>query len=145
MRTPILAPRCSVPPMKLAALLLAAAFGIGAVAGCGGGGPTPRAITVAEVKRAFAEAGLRLRPEHNVGIAAAVKALPRRERPEASLTWAGPGTEVTIFRSARYTAQVAKEISPLPSNVSLKRISNALFTWVGAETPALRAAIRHLR
>ena len=129
--------------MKLAALLLAAAFGIGAVAGCGGGGPTPRAISVAEVKRAFAEAGLRLRPEHHVGIAEAYKALPRGERPEASLTW-GPITEVTIFRSARYAAQVAKQISPMPSNVTLKRISNALFTWVGAETPALRAAIRHL-
>ncbi len=127
--------------MKLAALLLAAAFAVGAVAGCGGGGPTPRAIRVADVKRAFAEAGLRLRTVHHV---VPVGPPPFRERSEAYLTW-GPGTEVTVFRSARYAAQVAKQISSqIPNNVRLKRISNALFTWVVPETPALRAAIRHL-
>ena len=53
-----------------------------------------------------------------------------------------PGTGVTVFRSARYAAQVAKQISSqIPNNVRLKRISNALFTWVVPETPALRAAI----
>ena len=131
--------------MKLAALLLAAAFAVGAVAGCGGGRPTPRAISVAEVKRAFAEAGLPLRPVRDVGLPGDGRTLPRGERPVASLTWAGPGTEVTIFRSTRYAAQVAKQISHvLPSNVRQKRISNALFTWVVPETPALRAAIRHL-
>jgi len=130
--------------MKLAALLLAAAFAVGAVAGCGGGRPAPRAISVAEVKRAFADAGLRLGPVRHVGLRGDGTTLSRGERPVASLTW-GPGTEVTIFRSTRYAAQVAKQISPLPSNVRLKRISNALFTWVVPEAPALRAAIRHLR
>ena len=53
--------------------------------------------------------------------------------------------KVTVFRSARYAAQVAKQISSqIPNNVRLTRISNSLFTWVVPETPALRAAIRHL-
>ncbi len=141
--------------MKLAALLLAAAVAVGAVAGCGGGTQAPHAMSVAEVKQAFADAGLRLRPVDTAspappaGVPRDAKALPRSERPEASLTW-GMGTEVTIFRTARYTAQVAKQISPLPSNVRLKRISNVLVTWVGAgrgrpaEAPALRAAMRRL-
>jgi hypothetical protein len=138
--------------MKLAALLLAAALAVAVLAGCGGGTQAPHAITVAEVKQAFADAGLRLRPVDTaspappVGIVGDAKASRRAaEQTEADLTWSGPGTEVTIFRTPRYTAQVAKEISrQLPTNVSLKRISNVLITWVGTEAPALRAAIRHL-
>jgi hypothetical protein len=139
--------------MKLAAVLLAGAFAVAVLAGCGGGGKAPHAISVAEVKQAFADAGLRLRPVDTaspappVGIVGDAKAFRRAtEQTEADLTWRGPGTEVTIFRTARYTAQVAKEIGrQLPTNVRQKRISNVLITWVGAEAPALRAAIRHLR
>jgi hypothetical protein len=73
-----------------------------------------------------------------------VKELRRAaEQTEATLTW-GPITEVTIFRTARYAAQVAKQISPLPKPAKLKRVSNVLITWVGAEAPALRTAIRRL-
>jgi hypothetical protein len=130
--------------MKLAALL----FAVAVLAGCGGGGKAPHAISVAEVKQAFAHAGLPLRAEPPVPLSAVgdVKAFRRAaEQTEATLTWGGPGTEVTVFRSARYAAQVAKQISSqIPNNVRLKRISNALFTWVVPETPALRAAIRHL-
>jgi hypothetical protein len=129
--------------MKLAALL----FAVAVLAGCGGGAQAPHAISVAEVKQAFAHAGLPLRTEPPVPLRAVgdIKAWRRAaEQTEASLTW-GPGTEVTVFRSARYAAQVGKQISSqIPNNVRLKRISNALFTWVVPETPALRAAIRHL-
>lgn len=130
--------------MKLAALLIAVAV----LAGCGGGGKAPRAISVAEAKQAFADAGLPLRAEAAppVGSVGDVKAWRRAaEQTEASLT-GGLATEVTIFRTEGYTARVAKEISvQLPTNARLKRISNVLVTWVGAEPPALRAAIRHLR
>jgi hypothetical protein len=140
--------------MKIAALLLAAAFGVGAVSGCGGGTQAPHAMSVAEVKQAFADAGLRLSPVDTAspappaGVPRDANKAARRaaEQTEADLTWGPPGTDVTIFRTARYAAQVAKEIGgQLPRNVRLKRISNVLVTWwVGAEVPALRAAIRHL-
>jgi hypothetical protein len=128
--------------MKLAALL----FAVAVLAGCGGGGKAPHAISVAEVKQAFAHAGLPLRAEPPVPLSAVgdVKAWRRAaEQTEATLTW-GPTTEVTIFRTARYAAQVAKQVSPLPKPAKLKRVSNVLITWVGAEAPALRTAIRRL-
>lgn len=130
--------------MKLAALLVAVAV----LAACGGGTQAPQAISVSDVKHAFADAGLPLRATAAppVGSVGDDKASRRAaEQTEADLTWSGPGTEVTVFRTARYTAQVAKEIGrQLPTNVSQKRISNVLITWVGAEAPALQTAIRHL-
>jgi hypothetical protein len=129
--------------MKQFAALL---FAVAVLAGCGGGGKAPHAISVAEVKQAFAHAGLPLRAELSVPRRAIgdVKAWRRAaEQTEASLTW-GPTTEVTIFRTAGYAAQVAKQISPLPKPARLKRVSNVLITWLGAEGPALHAAIRHL-
>lgn len=128
--------------MKLAVLL----FAVAVLAGCGGGGKTPHAISVAEVKRAFTHAGLPLKakPPFPLPAVGRIKAWRRAaEQTEATLTW-GPITEVTVFRTARYAAQVAKQVSPLPKPARLKRVSNVLITWVGAEAPALRTALRRL-
>lgn len=118
-----------------------------ALAGCGGDGRSGAPLSVTEVKRAFAAVGLPLRPNRSVGVAPPANAYPGVERPEAWLT-GGPSAaevKVIVFRHAGYARKVAAQVSPLPAPARQKRVANILITWLGVESPELRAAIQRLR